>query len=55
MNNLYIFHYHYIKGGVSTVVRNIVKSLKDAYKITLFGSKKNGDRWDRRGLILRKC
>jgi hypothetical protein len=42
MKNLYIFHYHYIKGGVSTVVRNIVKSLKDEYKITLFGSKKMG-------------
>ncbi|HBT50527.1 MAG TPA: hypothetical protein DEA49_00195 [Petrotoga sp.] len=42
MNSLYIFHYHYIKGGVSTVVRNIVKSLKDEYKITLFGSKKMG-------------
>ncbi|PNR95840.1 hypothetical protein [Petrotoga sp. 9PWA.NaAc.5.4] len=41
-DKIYIFHYHYLRGGVTTVVKNIVRALKDKYDFTLFGSKKMG-------------
>lgn len=37
-----IIHYHYIKGGVTSVIKNISNSLFREYEIHLYGSKKMG-------------
>src|SRR6056297_1426128 len=37
-----IIHYHYIKGGVTSVIKNISNSLFSEYEIHLYGSKKMG-------------
>jgi len=42
MRKIFVFHYHYLKGGVTTVVKNLVKTLRDDYNFTIFGSKKMG-------------
>ncbi len=42
MKNIYLFHYHFITGGVTTVVNKLVDILKNNYQITIFASKEMG-------------
>lgn len=40
---IYFIHYHFIKGGVTTVIKNQIEVLKEEFNIVLIGSKKIGE------------
>ncbi|TYB32126.1 MAG: glycosyltransferase family 4 protein [Candidatus Mcinerneyibacterium aminivorans] len=42
MKEIYFFHYHFLTGGVNTVVKKLIEILKNRYKITIFTSLEMG-------------